>query len=142
PVRFDLQKQSSDRLPDRLKPGLQTEDQKRRLALAQWIADPANPLTSRVMVNRIWQYHFGEGLVSTPSDFGANGARPSHPELLDWLAAEFGEPADAATLPRPNAPTLGPWSMKHIHRLIVNSATYRQSSASRKNCLAVDAGSR
>src|SRR6185503_1041233 len=88
-----------------------TDDQQRRLALARWIADPDNPLTARVMVNRIWQYHFGEGLVSTPSDFGANGARPTHPELLDWLASEF--------------ITHG-WSMKHIHRLIVTSATYRQ----------------
>ena len=90
------------------------EDQHRRLALALWIADPANPLTARVMVNRIWQHHFGEGLVSTPSDFGANGAKPTHPELLDWLAAEFMQHG---------------WSVKHIHRLIVTSATYRQSSA-------------
>ncbi|HMC27564.1 MAG TPA: PSD1 and planctomycete cytochrome C domain-containing protein, partial [Verrucomicrobiae bacterium] len=119
PVRFDLQKQSSDWLPDRLKPGLQTEDQKRRLALAQWIADPANPLTSRVMVNRIWQYHFGEGLVSTPSDFGANGARPSHPKLLDWLAAELVAPSLSP------GSTTHAWSLKHIHRLILTSATYR-----------------
>jgi hypothetical protein len=104
-----------------------TDDQQRRLTLARWIADPENPLTARVMVNRIWQYHYGEGLVSTPSDFGANGARPTHPELLDWLAAEFVEHG---------------WSVKHIHRLILNSATYRQSSDSRKDCLAVDANSR
>ncbi|MBI2927748.1 MAG: DUF1553 domain-containing protein [Verrucomicrobia bacterium] len=89
------------------------EEQQRRLALALWIADPVNPLTARVMVNRIWQHHFGEGLVSTPSDFGANGAKPTHPELLDWLAAEFMEHG---------------WSVKHIHRLIVTSATYRQRS--------------
>ena len=95
--------------------------------LARWITDPANPLTARVMVNRIWQYHFGEGLVSTPSDFGANGARPTHPELLDWLAAEF---------------IAHGWSVKALHRLIVNSATYRQSSAPRPEGLAVDAGSR
>ncbi len=104
-----------------------TEDQQRRLALASWIAHPQNPLTARVMVNRIWQYHFGEGLVSTPSDFGVNGAAPSHPELLDWLASEFVEHG---------------WSMKHIHRLILNSATYRQSSDAREDCLAVDASSR
>jgi hypothetical protein len=104
-----------------------TEDQRRRLALADWITNPMNPLTARVMVNRIWQYHFGEGLVSTPSDFGANGARPTHPELLDWLAAEFMEHG---------------WSIKYLHRLIVTSAAYRQSCEARKGCLAVDAGSR
>jgi hypothetical protein len=104
-----------------------TDDQRRRLALAEWITNPTNPLTARVMVNRIWQYHFGEGLVSTPSDFGANGARPTHPALLDWLAAEFMEHG---------------WSIKHLHRLIVTSAAYRQSSEARKDCLAVDAGSR
>jgi hypothetical protein len=95
--------------------------------LAQWIADPGNPLTARVIVNRLWQYHFGEGLVSTPSDFGANGVRPTHPELLDWLAAELMEHG---------------WSLKHIQRLIVTSATYRQASDARKDGLAVDAGSR
>jgi len=92
---------------------LLSEDEQRRLTLAQWIVNPTNPLTARVMVNRIWQYHFGEGLVKTPSDFGANGARPTHPELLDWLAAEFIEHG---------------WSIKHMHRLIVTSATYRQKS--------------
>ena len=104
-----------------------TINQLRRLALARWITDPSNPLTARVMVNRLWQYHFGEGLVSTPSDLGVNGARPTHPELLDWLASEF---------------IAHGWSVKHIHRLIVTSATYRQSSAGRKDGLAVDAGSR
>jgi hypothetical protein len=103
-----------------------TQDQKRRLALGRWIACPENPLTARVMVNRIWQHHFGEGLVSTPSDFGVNGARPTHPELLNWLAAEFVEHG---------------WSTKHIHRLIVNSATYRQASATRPECVAIDASS-
>lgn len=111
-----------------------TQDQERRLALARWITDPANPLTARVMVNRLWQYHFGEGLVSTPSDFGANGARPTHPELLDWLASEFMSPLQDATV--------HPWSIKHIHRLIVTSATYRQASDARTDCLALDAGSR
>jgi hypothetical protein len=104
-----------------------SEETHRRLALAKWIVDPANPLTARVMANRIWQQHFGEGLVSTPSDFGLNGARPSHPELLDWLAAEF---------------IASGWSVKHLHRLIVTSATYRQSGAPRKDALALDAGGR
>jgi hypothetical protein len=85
----------------------------RRLALARWTTDPRNPLTARVMVNRIWYYHFGRGLVETPSDFGYNGGHPSHPELLDYLASRFME---------------GGWKVKDLHRLIVNSATYRQVS--------------
>jgi hypothetical protein len=90
-----------------------TAEQQRRLNLANWIASPNNPLTARVTVNRIWLNHFGRGLVDTPSDFGVNGAKPSHPELLDWLAAEF---------------IRSGWSIKHVHRLILNSATYQQSS--------------
>lgn len=82
-----------------------------RSALADWMADPKNPLISRVWVNRLWQYHFGQGLVATPSDFGVAGARPSHPELLDWLATEL---------------MTNGWSTKHIQRQIVNSTTYRQ----------------
>ena len=89
-------------------------EQQRRTALADWIASAQNPLTARVMVNRIWQGHFGTGLVETPSDFGLNGMKPSHPELLDWLAGEFIRCG---------------WSVKHMHRLIVLSATYRQASA-------------
>jgi hypothetical protein len=103
-----------------------TEDQRRRLALARWVVDPVNPLTARVAVNRLWQHHFGEGLVGTPSDFGVNGARPSHPELLDWLAAELVEHG---------------WSLRHIHRLMVCSATYRQASQFRAEAAAVDAQS-
>jgi hypothetical protein len=83
----------------------------RRLVLARWIASPRHPLTARVMVNRIWQYHFGTGLVSTPDDFGARGSRPASPELLDWLAVAFMESG---------------WSVKQVHRLILNAATYRQ----------------
>jgi hypothetical protein len=93
----------------------QTPEQQRRSALADWIASPQNPLTARVMVNRIWQGHFGVGLVETPSDFGNNGMKPTHPDLLDWLASEF---------------IRSGWSVKHMHRLIVLSETYRQSSAS------------
>ena len=93
----------------------ETPEQKRRLSLADWIADSQNPLTARVMVNRIWQGHFGTGLVSTPSDFGNNGMPPSHPGLLDWLASEFMRSG---------------WSVKHLHRLIVLSRTYGQASRS------------
>jgi hypothetical protein len=84
----------------------------RRAALARWITDDANVLTWRSIVNRVWQYHVGKGLVDTPSDFGKNGSRPTHPELLDWLACEFRD-GD---------------SFKRLHRLILTSATYRQAS--------------
>lgn len=85
----------------------------RRLALAKWLVQPKHPLTSRVMVNRIWQEHFGSGIVSTPANFGVTGAFPSHPRLLDWLATEF---------------VSRDWSIKEMHRLIVTSTAYRQSS--------------
>jgi hypothetical protein len=85
----------------------------RRLALAQWIASPHNPLTARVLVNRVWQQHFGKGLVATPNNFGKMGARPTHPELLDWLAGWFMDQG---------------WSLKRLHRLIVTSRAYRQAS--------------
>ena len=98
-----------------LKLGKQTPEQARRHALADWIASPQNPLTARVMVNRIWQGHFAVGLVPTPSDFGNNGMQPTHPALLDWLAGEF---------------IRSGWSVKHMHRLVVLSQTYRQSSSS------------
>ena len=133
PVTFDLK--DSSREPIRGAP--LTENQRRRLALAEWIANPTNPLTARVIVNRLWQYHLGEGLVSTPSDFGVNGARPTHPELLDWLAAELMQPSVDSHVHHPAA-----WSLKHIQRLIVLSATYRQASVARKECLEVDGGSR
>ncbi len=87
----------------------------RRVALAQWVTDRSNPLTWRSIVNRVWQYHFGRGFVHTPNDLGHNGGLPSHPELLDWLATEFRDSGGC---------------LKRLHRLIVKSATYRQSSAS------------
>jgi len=98
-----------------------------RLGLAKWIIDRRSPTTARVIVNRMWQEYFGQGLVTTPEDFGTRVERPSHPELLDWLACEFMEP----TFENRNSKSeesAKPWSMKHIHRLIVTSATYRQSS--------------
>jgi Protein of unknown function (DUF1553)/Protein of unknown function (DUF1549) len=113
-------------------------DPERRAALAKWITDPANPLTARVIVNRLWQHHFGTGIVDTPSDFGRNGGKPSHPELLDWLASEL-----AAQSPPVAKGGLSPaWSLKHIHRLIVTSATYRQASTANETGLAKDAQSR
>ncbi|MEO7319456.1 MAG: DUF1553 domain-containing protein [Chthoniobacteraceae bacterium] len=102
-------------------------EQRRRMALADWIASPQNPLTARVLVNRLWHYIFGNGIVDTPGDFGANGSRPTHPELLDWLADEFVKSG---------------WSIKHMQRLILLSATFQQSSAQRANAAAVDAGGR
>ena len=95
----------------------------RRKALAEWLTRPDHPLTARVMVNRLWQNHFGRGIVATPSDFGRQGAEPSHPELLDWLATEF---------------VARGWSLKAMHRLMVTSATYRQSSAAPERTLAED----
>ncbi len=91
-----------------------SSDQERRMALADWIADESNVLTARVLVNRVWQGHFGTGLVDTPSDFGRNGSKPTHPELLDWLACNFQREG---------------WSLKQLHREIVLSETYRQSSS-------------
>ena len=102
-------------------------EQARRLALASWIADPANPLTPRVIVNRLWQFHFGTGFVDTPSDFGMSGTLPSHPELLDLLAVELIQ---------------SQWSLKHIHRLILTSDTWRQDSRPNDQALAIDATSR
>ena len=96
-----------------------------RLGLAQWLVSPANPLTARVFVNRVWAHYFGAGLVITPEDFGVRSDPPSHPGLLDWLASEFIAPQ----LNVPGSKTKpAAWSLKHLHRLIVNSATYRQSS--------------
>jgi hypothetical protein len=95
----------------------------RRTALADWLTDPDNPLTARVMVNRIWQFHFGRGLVATASDFGTQGQPPSHPALLDWLADEF---------------VRSGWSIKHVNRLIMRSAVYQQASSSRPEAAKVD----
>lgn len=101
-----------------------TAEQQRRQALADWIASPDSPLTARVMANRIWQWHFGIGFVDTPNDFGRNGSAPTHPALLDWLALEL---------------IRGDWSIKHMHREIVLSATYRQSTQHNQAAAAKDA---
>lgn len=94
-------------------PPLPKDSNRDRLALARWLTDRSHPLTARVLVNRLWQQHFGVGLVATPEDFGMRGERPSHPELLDWLAVELMESG---------------WDVKHIQRLIVTSSTFRQST--------------
>ena len=97
----------------------------RRKALAAWITHPDNPLTWRSIVNRVWQYHFGRGLVDSPNDFGRMGELPTHPELLDWLAVEFRD---------------GGGSIKHLHRLIMNSRVYQQASADRPEMAEIDSG--
>ena len=111
--------------PTRLSPD--APESERRRALARWLTDGRNPLFARVIVNRLWHYHFGRGLVESPSDLGFNAGLPTHPELLDWLAAE---------LPRQE------WSLKAIHRLIVTSRVYRQASLPRAEALKQDADNR
>jgi hypothetical protein len=104
-----------------------------RLELARWITDPRNPLTARVIANRIWQWHFGRGIVDTPSDFGSRGAAPTHPELLDWLAATLMEPSADA----------GPaWSIKKLHRLILLSSTYRMGCEGDEHAVQIDPDNR
>jgi hypothetical protein len=127
------------RLAERLSPGapkviqpplelpVDAPEADRRVAFARWIGDPANPLPARVMVNRAWHYHFGRGLVGTPSDFGFQGGIPSHPALLDWLAHAY---------------QAGGYRLKPIHRLIVMSATYRQSAQTDPKAMAVDRDNR
>jgi hypothetical protein len=102
-------------------PGARTTG--RRRALADWLASPGNPLTARVLVNRLWQHHFGRGIVRSPNNFGLQGDRPTHPELLDWLASEF---------------VAGGWRMKRLHRLILTSNAYRMSSRADPRGLAAD----
>jgi len=91
------------------------------------LVDERNPLTARVMVNRVWRHHFGHGIVRTPSDFGVRGEAPSHPELLEWLASEF---------------VRGGWSLKPLHRVMLCSATYQQSTTGSREALKVDPGNR
>src|SRR5206468_5997497 len=98
---------------DIAEPPVEAKSTGRRKALALWMASPDNPLFARVMANRIWQFHFGSGLLGTPSDFGTRAGKPSHPELLDWLATEFAERK---------------WSIKSMHKLIMMSDAYRRGS--------------
>ena len=104
-----------------------TPEGQRRRALAEWITHPDNPLTYRVMANRLWHHHFGQGIVATPSDFGLGGDRPSHPELLDFLATELRRSGG---------------SLKHLHRIIVRSAAYRQQSGIHPARAAIDGSNR
>ena len=114
PARFEIAQQA-------------TEEGARRAALADWLADERNPLTWRSIANRVWHYHFGRGLSDTPNDFGRMGGMPSHPELLDWLACELRDHGG---------------SLKHLHRLIVTSAAYRQVSVYREEAAKLDADNR
>jgi hypothetical protein len=104
-----------------------TSDAERRRKFAEWVIDPKHPLTARVIVNRLWHYHFGQGLMLSPSNFGFLGGKPSHPALLDWLATEIVDRE---------------WSLKAMHRMMLTSATWRQSSAQREDGLTADAQSR
>jgi mono/diheme cytochrome c family protein len=114
--------------PELAKPERGAKTAQRRTVLANWIASKTNPMTSRVMVNRIWQHHFGKGIVPSPSDFGKLGESPTHPELLDWLASEFAEPSDTGK----------PWSLKRLHKLIMLSKTYQLSSTADPKNLTAD----
>lgn len=114
-------------LPARFEKAQASDEAARRAALADWLADEKNPLTWRSIANRVWHYHFGRGLCDTPNDFGRMGGTPSHPELLDWLACELRDHGG---------------SLKHLHRLIVTSAAYRQSSEQRDDAAKLDADNR
>ncbi len=129
---FILVRGEYDKRADRVSAGLPTAlpampegTPRNRLGLAQWLVDPAHPLTSRVWINRAWERFFGTGLVKTSENFGSQAEFPSHPELLDWLAAEFMQPTVAPAVAGQSAK---PWDMKALQKLIVMSATYRQSS--------------
>lgn len=112
----------------------------RRRAFAEWATRPDHPLTARVIVNRVWAHHFGEGIVKTLDNFGRSGARPTNQKLLDWLAREFVRPTAALGVGRSAGQRLthNAWSLKHLHRLIVTSAAYRQESNYRSAAAKID----
>jgi mono/diheme cytochrome c family protein len=112
-------------LPEKI--SAEAPEHERRLALARWIVAPQNPLTARVLANRLWHYHFGTGIVDTPSDFGYMGGRPTHPELLDWLAAQVHE---------------HDWRLKPLHKMLLMSQSYRQASTFRQDAALKDADAR
>jgi len=116
----------------------ETAEKDKRKALASWIVDISNPLPARVLANRIWHYHFGTGIVSTPSDFGFMGGRPSHPELLDWLASEILDPRHAIE----DGTVSQVWKIKRLHKMMMMSKTYRQDSAYDTESAKIDANSR
>ena len=127
-------------IPAALPPLALETDHPNRLDLARWLVDTRNPLTPRVTINRVWQKLFGRGIVETENDFGTQGSPPTHPELLDWLAAEFMQPTQSTASPGPNgalAPEV-PWSLKRMLKLLVTTATYRQSSHWRPELAEVD----
>src|SRR5206468_4048552 len=131
---FVLLRGEYDKPAEKVSPGvparlaaLPKEASKDRLGFAQWLVHPSNPLTSRVTVNRYWQMYFGTGIVKTLEDFGTQGERPSHPELLDWLAVEFIQSG---------------WNIKALQKLIVTSATYRQSPNVNERLLVKDPDNR
>lgn len=119
-------------VPELPKPAPSSRTTGRRLVLANWIASKDNPLTARVMANRIWQYHFGRGIVRSASNFGLQGDRPTHPELLDWLATEFTSPSPST------GEGGGGWRLKSLHKTILTSSAYRMSSRSNTTALAAD----
>ena len=132
PKTFLLAKGAYDQKREEIEPGFlqvinsapaRIENGRRRSALARLLTDPDNPLPARVIVNRVWHYHFGKGIVGTPSEFGVKGDRPTHPALLDWLVADFIQHG---------------WSLKHLHRVIMASATYQQSSQQREEAARYD----
>ncbi|MCY2967314.1 MAG: DUF1553 domain-containing protein, partial [Planctomycetota bacterium] len=135
-------------VPAALPPLSLQSDRPNRLDFARWLVDSRNPLTARVTINRVWLKFFGRGIVETENDFGTQGTPPTHPELLDWLAAEFMQPTVSTAVgssPTPGAAPPAsevPWSLKRMVKLIVNSATYRQSSRFRPELAEVDPANR